>query len=116
MLTPSERRQALEDRHSVWRPMTLAQSLDRAAAQFPERPLIVTDQRQYSYRQVQDWSRELAAGLIAEGVLPGDHVALVLGNFPAFVALKYAISRAGAVAVPINYLLRGQELSYILEQ
>jgi fatty-acyl-CoA synthase len=116
MLTPSERRQALEDRHSVWRPMTLAQSLDRAAARFPERPLIVTDQRQYSYRQVQDWSRELAAGLIAEGILPGDHVALVLGNFPAFVALKYAISRAGAVAVPINYLLRGQELTYILEQ
>jgi fatty-acyl-CoA synthase len=116
MLTPSERRQALEDRYPAWRPMTISQALDRVVAEFPERPLIITDRGEYSYREVQRWSRELAAGLIAEGVGPGDHVALVLGNFPAYVALKYAISRIGAVAVPINYLLRRQELSYILEQ
>jgi fatty-acyl-CoA synthase len=116
MLTPSQRRQALEKRHPAWRPMTISQALDRVAAKFPERPLIITDQGEHSYREVQQWSREIAAGLIAEGVLPGDHVALVLGNFPAYVAVKYAISRIGAVAVPINYLLRRQELSYILEQ
>jgi fatty-acyl-CoA synthase len=116
MLTPSQRRQALEKRHPAWRPMTISQALDRVAAEFPERPLIITDQGEHSYQEVQQWSRELAAGLIAEGVLPGDHVALVLGNFPAYVAVKYAISRIGAVAVPINYLLRRQELSYILEQ
>jgi fatty-acyl-CoA synthase len=50
------------------------------------------------------------------GVAAGDHVAVVLGNFPAYVALKYAIARIGAVAVPINYSLRRQELSYILGQ
>jgi fatty-acyl-CoA synthase len=96
--------------------MTISQALDRVVAEFPDRPLIITREREFSYRDVQQWSRELAAGLIAEGVRPGDHVALVLGNFPAYVALKYAISRIGAVAVPINYLLRPQELRYILEQ
>jgi len=116
MLTPLQRRNALEDRHPIWRPMTISQALDRAVAEFPARPLIITDEREYSYRELQRWSRDLAAGLISEGVQPGDHVALVLGNFPAFVALKYAISRVGAVAVPINYLLRQQELTYILEQ
>jgi fatty-acyl-CoA synthase len=116
MLTPLQRRQALEDRHPAWRPMTISQALDSVVAEFAARPLIITDRGEYSYREVQSWSRELAAGLIAEGVCPGDHVALVLGNFPAYVALKYAISRIGAVAVPVNYLLRRQELSYILEQ
>ena len=46
----------------------------------------------------------------------GDHVAVVLANFPEYVAVKYAIARAGAVAVPVNFALRRQELSYILEQ
>jgi fatty-acyl-CoA synthase len=116
MLTPLLRRKALEERHPAWQPMTISQAFDRVVAEFPERPLIVTDQGEHSYLDVQRWSRELAAGLISEGVRPGDHVALVLGNFPVYVALKYAISRIGAVAVPINYLLRRQELSYILEQ
>jgi len=96
--------------------MTISRALDRAADEYPERPLVITAERDFSYREVQQWSRELAGGLMAEGVRLGDHVALVLGNFPAYVALKYAISRIGAVAVPINYLLRRQELSYILEQ
>jgi fatty-acyl-CoA synthase len=116
MLTPLLRRKALEERHPAWQPMTISQAFDRVVAEFPERPLIITDQGEHSYLDVQRWSRELAAGLISEGVRPGDHVALVLGNFPVYVALKYAISRIGAVAVPINYLLRRQELSYILEQ
>jgi fatty-acyl-CoA synthase len=116
MLTPLLRRKALEERHPAWQPMTISQAFDRVVAEFPERPLIITNQGEHSYLDVQRWSRELAAGLISEGVRPGDHVALVLGNFPVYVALKYAISRIGAVAVPINYLLRRQELSYILEQ
>jgi fatty-acyl-CoA synthase len=43
-------------------------------------------------------------------------VAIDLANFPEFVALKYAIARAGAVCVPCNFLLRGRELEYVLEQ
>lgn len=96
--------------------MTLSQSLDDAAAEFGERPLVITDAQAYSYRDIQTWSRALAAGLIERGVQAGDHVALVLGNFAEYVAAKYAIARIGAVAVPINYSLRRQELRYILEQ
>jgi fatty-acyl-CoA synthase len=39
-----------------------------------------------------------------------------MGNFPEFVAVKFAISRAGAVAVPINFLNRRDELGYVLKQ
>ena len=74
------------------------------------------DSRTYTYRDIQQWSRALAAGLIESGVQAGDHVAVVLANLPEYVAVKYAIARAGAVAVPVNYALRRRELSYILEQ
>jgi fatty-acyl-CoA synthase len=116
MLTPEQRRAALEARHPVWISRTIAQALDAAATEFPDRPLLITDSRTYTYRDIQQWSRALAAGLIESGVQVGDHVAVVLANLPEYVAVKYAIARAGAVAVPVNYALRRRELSYILEQ
>jgi fatty-acyl-CoA synthase len=116
MHTPSRRRQALESQLPVWKPMTLAQSLDAAAAKFGERPLVITDAHVYSYREIQQWSYSLALGLIECGVSMHAHVAVVLANFPEFVAVKYAIARIGAVAVPINYALRSNELDYIIAQ
>ncbi|MFN3429943.1 MAG: ABC transporter transmembrane domain-containing protein, partial [Candidatus Sericytochromatia bacterium] len=46
-------------------------------------------------------------------VRPGEHVALVMANHPAFAALKFAIAAAGAVAVPVNILNRRDELAYV---
>lgn len=116
MMTPQQRRDALQSRHPTWRPRTLSQALDFATDTYPDRDLVIAESRTYSYREIQHWSRSLAAGLIECGVQAGDHVALVLANFAEFVALRYAIARAGAVAVPINFALRRHELRYILEQ
>jgi len=114
--TPAERRRQLDQRFTRWDPATLGQSLDVAVKLYADRPLILTASGCYSYRQVADWSRRLASGLIAAGVPAGANVALIMGNFPEFVALKYAIARIGATAVPLNYLLRRHELRYVLEQ
>lgn len=111
-----ERRRALEASYPVWEPMTLSQTLDAATARHPDRPLILTDERTYTYRDVSEWSRRLAAGLVTLGVGPGEHVALVIANYPEFVALKFAIARAGAVGVPVNFLLRRDELAYVIAQ
>jgi len=116
MQTPSQRRKTIQTLYPKWEPKTLSQSLDSAVKRYGNRPLVITDDKHYTYQEIQTWSRELAAGFIALGVKPGDHVALILGNFPDYVAVKYAISRVGAVAVPINYGLRRKELSYILAQ
>jgi fatty-acyl-CoA synthase len=113
---PAERRRRLEARYPTWQPRTLSQALDAAAAEFGDRPFVITDERTYTYRDIQDWARRIASGLVARGVKPGDHVALILANYPEYVAVKFAIAKAGAVAVPINFLLRRQELTYILEQ
>jgi fatty-acyl-CoA synthase len=87
-----------------------------AAGEFADRPLILTDDHVYSYAEVQDWTVRLAAGLIALGVQPGDHVAVDMANFPDVVALKYAVARVGAVSVSVNFLLRHEELRYVLHQ
>ena len=116
MLNPNQRRALLDEHYPAWVPMTVAQSLDARARQFPERPLVITDKRSYSYLDIQAWSRAIGAGLISRGVRPGDRVALIMANFPEFVAIKYAVARIGAVVVSVNYLLQRKEISYILEQ
>ena len=111
-----DRQQALLNFFPVWSPTTLHEMLDLMASRYPDRPLVMTDAKTWSYQEIQKWSSHIAAGLIENGVKPGDHVALLMGNFPEFVAVKFAISRSGAVAVPINFLNRRDELGYVLKQ
>lgn len=115
-MRPQERRSLIEARFPSWEVLTIAGALDRATASFAERPLVITDARTWSYEEIRDWSRRIASGLIAQGLKPGEHVALDMANYPEFVAVKFAIARAGATCVPINFLLRGQELAYVIDQ
>lgn len=112
----AERQRQLAARFPVWERWTLHALLDRVAAEFPDRPYVITDARVYTYGDIRDWSLRLAAGLVGAGLRPGENIALVMANHPVFVALKYAISRAGAVCVPLNYLNRRDELAYVLQQ
>ena len=59
---------------------------------------------------------ETAAGWLASrGVRPGDIVALLMKNSPAFVELTFAMSHLGAVSLPVNYRLAAEEVGYILD-
>ncbi len=111
-----QRREALEGQFAPWTARTTAQLFDLAAARHPDRYFVLTDERCFTYREMQQWSCRLAAGLLATGVRQGDHIAVDMANYPEFIALKLAIARVGAVSVAINFLLRHEELKYILEQ
>ncbi len=115
-LSIEERRQLLRGRFAVWTPRTLHERLDDCAAAFAERPFVITDDRTITYAETVEWSQRLADGFAAIGVEPGDRVGLLMANYLEFVPLKFAISRAGAVAIPFNFLYRSAELAYVLEQ
>ena len=111
-----ERQGQLVEQFPVWIPRTLDQMLDHAAEEFPDRPFIVAANRSFTYREIQTWSCRVAAALVNLGVVPGDHVAVVMANFPEFVALKFAIARIGATSVPINFQNRRDELGFAIRQ
>jgi fatty-acyl-CoA synthase len=108
------RRAALEAREQSWRPMGLAARFDVTARSFPDRPYVLTESSQFSYSEMVDWSTRLARGLYGLGVRPGDAVAMVVDNRPEFIAVKLAIARLGATAVPINFAYRAPELAAVL--
>jgi fatty-acyl-CoA synthase len=110
------RRAALQARFPVWQPATLSEFLRRSAAEYPGRPFVITDNRTVSYAGIDSWAAELADGLAALGVKPGDRVGILMANYLEFVPVKFAVARAGAVAIPFNYLYRTAELGYVLRQ
>lgn len=112
----TDRQAALAARFPSWQLMPLHGILDRACADFAMRPYVRTDQGVWSYTDIAKWSKSLAGGLERLGVAAGDRVAMIMANYPEFVALKFAISRLGAIAVPINILNRRDEIAYALTQ
>ena len=58
---------------------------------------------------------DAAAGVLQHlGVAPGDRVALLLGNVPAFVEAYFGVLRAGAAAVPLTLGLAPDEVAHAL--
>ena len=67
-----------------------------------ERVALITSDGVVSYGALRSAVARYRARLVAAGVGPGDGVALVAPNSPAFVVAYLAILGAGAVAVPLN--------------
>src|SRR5207302_611171 len=79
-------------------------------------PFVIGDDITLSYEETSHWADRLADGLAALGVRTGDRVGILLANYPEFAPLKFAVAKAGAVAIPFNYLYRPEELAYVLKQ
>jgi len=76
---------------------------------------LFVDDEKISYAEILSKADQLASFLAEKGVQENDKVALFLRNSPEFVYTIFAISKLGAVLVPINTFLKEDELSYILE-
>jgi len=94
--------------------MNLADLLVRSAKSHPDKVAVRLDDATLTYAQL-DASSTLVAGFLAEqGVRPGARVGLMLPNVPHWGVLYYGILRAGAVAVPMNPLLKEREVAHCL--
>ncbi|MDB5137382.1 MAG: lcfB [Mucilaginibacter sp.] len=68
-----------------------------------------------SYAQINDAANQVANGLKATGIKAGDKVALSCFNLPYFPIIYFGILKIGAVVVPLNCLLKKDEIEYHLK-
>lgn len=94
--------------------MRLSDFLDKGASIDPQAPCLTTDGETLRYAQVQSLA-QIAAGLVARQVKPGDKVAIISGNDPTAFTCVFGISRIGAVWCPINPRNEAQENRELLE-
>lgn len=70
---------------------------------------------QWSTQEVMDQSHRLSAGLVDQGIKPGDRVAIVsTTNRPEWNIIDLGILQAGAIDVPIYPTITEKEYEYIL--
>lgn len=98
-------------------PRTLPDLLAAAAAAWPDRPFLIFDQtgERLTFSEADRRANAIAAGLAAHGIGPGDTVAVMLRNLPAFPLTWLAIQKAGATMVPLNVFYRQDDAAYLIE-
>ncbi len=94
--------------------LNIAILLRESAKTHPEKPALLFDGGSLTFRQVDELSDRLAAGLRSMGLAAGDRIGLQLPNIPQFVVAYFAILKAGCVVVPMNVLLKAPEISFQL--
>lgn len=67
-----------------------------------------------TYQQLGDRVDQAARALVASGIQAGDTIAVWAPNCWQWVVSALAVSRAGAVLVPINTRFKGNEAAYVL--
>jgi len=96
------------------RRQTLADLLRRSARRFPSRMALEFGELRWSYAELDAIVDRVALSLQVRGVGPGNRVAMLSRNSHAFIAMRFALARAGAVLVPVNFMLNASEIAYIL--
>jgi crotonobetaine/carnitine-CoA ligase len=88
---------------------------DRAAKYGDRRALEVAGVTR-SYREVDEFSDRLAAGLAGLGIGAGSHACTMMKNSIESIDVWFALCKLGAVEVPVNTANRGSTLQYQLHQ
>jgi fatty-acyl-CoA synthase len=96
-------------------PLTPLTFLERAADVHPERTAVIHGRLRYTYRELRERCRRLAAALRQRGIGPGDTVAVMAPNTPALLEAHYGVPMAGAVLNALNTRLDAAALAFTLE-
>ena len=110
----SERR--MRDIEATPFPSHAVQLLDDRARQHANRPFLnfFDDQDVLSYGDVSHLTRRLANGLSSRGIGKGTHVAVMVDTSRTYPLTWLALSRLGAVTIPVNYRYTPRELDFVL--
>ena len=94
---------------------SLVALIDESLRKYRDRPAYKFMGRSFSFGQIDDASRALAAWLQGQGLVRGDRVAIMLPNVPQYPVAVAAVLRAGLVVVNVNPLYTPRELEHQLK-
>ncbi|WP_027365794.1 long-chain-fatty-acid--CoA ligase [Desulfotruncus alcoholivorax] len=87
----------------------------RSLEQYPDKTAVIFQDDELSYKDLAEKIGRLAAGLKDLDIKQGEYVALLLPNHLEFTTSYFALNFIGAPVVPINPMLKGPEIQYILQ-
>jgi long-chain acyl-CoA synthetase len=84
--------------------------LEEAARKYPDTPCTIFKGAKITYREMNEITDRLAAGLAELGVKKGDRVGIFMPNTPQFIMAYFAILKVGGVVVATNPLYKEREI------
>ena len=100
----------MPDPHDPLNALTIDQLVRLRAAEHGDKPMVIDPAARLTYRELDMTTRDLAANFIEAGVGKGTRVGLIMPNNTRWVQVAIALTRVGAVLVPLSTLLAAGEL------
>jgi acyl-CoA ligase (AMP-forming) (exosortase A-associated) len=104
-----------------WRPPTpnamnhlIHDSIFDSAARAPDAEALAYGAARCTYRELADQVAAAAALFLAQGLQPGERVAVYMEKRIENVVAMFGAAAAGCVFVPVNPLLKAEQVAYIL--
>jgi fatty-acyl-CoA synthase len=96
---------------------TLGQLLEKWAVEIPDNEFMVYPDRnlRFTYAQFNERVDNMAKGLLAIGVKPGDKVGIWGNNVPDWATFMFAVSKMGGILVTINTNYKLSELEFLIK-
>ncbi|MBT8053226.1 MAG: AMP-binding protein [Xanthomonadales bacterium] len=97
---------------------TIGECFERISARFPERDALIVRHQgiRWAWSEYARRVMQLATGLLALGIRPGDRVGIWAPNCSEWCLTQFATARIGAVLVCVNPAYRVFELEYALNK
>jgi long-chain acyl-CoA synthetase len=97
-------------------PQSIPELLAQRASATPDKVFLFSeaDKREFTYREFEEAVGRTAGMLAAKGIGKGDVVSLLLPNSVEYVIAYFACWELGALAGPVNGLLKSQEIEYVI--
>ncbi|MGV9865638.1 long-chain-fatty-acid--CoA ligase [Rhodococcus koreensis] len=92
----------------------LSLNLVASARKYPDKIALRCDDQEFTFTEFDAAAARVATFLDREEIAAGDRVGLMLPTTPAFALAFYGILRSGAIAVPMNPLLKSREIEFYL--
>lgn len=88
--------------------------IDRLVREFGDAEAVVDTRKRLTYRELERESALVARGLLAAGVSKATRVGLLMPNAADWAVAFLAITRIGAIAVPLSTLFQAPELAWVV--
>lgn len=114
--TRKERLECLDQLYPVWEEQSIWTMFEKNCRRFGGNTFILTEKSAYTYLETREQAEHLAAVMQSMGIRAGDHVALQLPNCAEHVFLTLALSRIGAVRVPLHLKMSEVYFRFVLQK
>jgi non-ribosomal peptide synthetase component E (peptide arylation enzyme) len=97
----------------LWEQRTIGEQLHRVASMHANAKAVIAPEATLTYRDLDEWTDRIGAGLAQSGLVPGDAVLLQVENSVQAVLAWYGVIKSGAIPVATLAVHRAHEIGEI---